>query len=731
MKHDSTSKNSTKAVLASTNKKRLSVEQSPFFYPSDPRLPRQQQIVHTTPRGTTTTSVVHSQKHQLADDEHKTGVFGTVCNLVVGIIGAGIVGIPYAIKKSGLVAGLIMTILSAVACDKSLRLLIETAKHVDVTSYETLFEAAFGARGFKTMCAIMFVMSYGAMVSYLMIIKDMLSMILGIDPDNEPMRRAAMVIATLAVALPLSSQRDVADLSKTSRLSVLCYICIVLFVAMCSPVTTSLQSNGGWYPTVTESIIRPDTFFAGFGVLTFAFVCQHSAFILAGSLERPTRDRWAKVTHLSLTFSGTLAVVCGVAGYLAFLDQTNGNVLLNMERIQSTNYLLGPLNKVAQVMLLICMFFVYPMDAFVLRHVSMVLLFKGRAAHDGIDHLVLARPDRRILLTMALYMVTLLPALLLQNLGSVLSVTGSVAASALSYICPGASYLAVHGAEFKKLVSKNWTWGNPDCKLDIVLEFQRHRHGNTTTEQQSLPTSSSDTENDDASSLPNKRWLLCCWTAMNGTVQWVLGRTAWYLCLMPIWMAIANYGQSSLLEYAEQEATKSPLPIKPLGKISHKRILSDRAKGLHTPDFIDITRDIVGAVINEKSPLLQMDLKPHPLTEAKKSYSIPVNLDSTTLEGGTLHNISIPNNKAILVDKSKVIKPAGGVNRAIGAAIASANAAAAAAALGASEIGQETVVDEEDPQSDFPTLYDFVVAIFFITLGAIAMVAGLYSVFAP
>jgi hypothetical protein len=194
-------------------------------------------------------------------------------------------------------------------------------------------------------------------------------------------------------------------------------------------------------------------------------------------------------------------------------------------------------------------------------------------------------------------------------------------------------------------------------------------------------------------------------------------------------MAIANYGQSSLLEYAEQEATKSPLPIKPLGKISHKRILSDRAMGLHTPDFIDITRDIVGAVINEKSPLLRVDLKLHPLTEAKKSYSIPDNLDSTTLEGGTLHNISIPNNKAVLVDKSKVIKPTGGVNRAIGAAIASANAAAAA--LGASDIGQETVVDEEDPQSDFPTVYDFVVAIFFITLGAIAMVAGLYSVFAP
>jgi hypothetical protein len=61
-------------------------------------------------------------------------------------------------------------------------------------------------------------------------------------------------------------------------------------------------------------------------------------------------------------------------------------------------------------------------------------------------------------------MLLLVPALLLQNLGVVLSISGSVAGSAVSYICPGASYLAVHGAEFKKLVHKNWPWGDPNTQ---------------------------------------------------------------------------------------------------------------------------------------------------------------------------------------------------------------------------------------------------------------------------
>ena len=94
-------------------------------------------------------------------------------------------------------------------------------------------------------------------------------------------------------------------------------------------------------------------------------------------------------------------------------------------------------------------------------------------------------------------------------------------------------------------------------------------------------------------------------------IQFILGRGAWYLFLMPIWMIIADYGQRNLLDFAESEAMRTPLPHKPLGKITHRRALSDIAMGLHTPDFMQVTRDIVGAVITEKSSLLAMDLDTH------------------------------------------------------------------------------------------------------------------------
>jgi hypothetical protein len=44
-------------------------------------------------------------------------------------------------------------------------------------------------------------------------------------------------------------------------------------------------------------------------------------------------------------------------------------------------------------------------------------------------------------------------------------------------------------------------------------------------------------------------------------------RISWYLCLMPIWIKIADFGQQNMLDFAAKEALKSPSPLKPLGII--------------------------------------------------------------------------------------------------------------------------------------------------------------------
>ena len=108
---------------------------SPFFKPSTPR----SLVEVQSPGGTKTL-----KKKAKPSSEAKSGIGGTVANLVTCIVGSGIVGVPFALREAGLVAGSCMVVLCALLTDKSLRMLIDTAKYADVPSYETLMEGEFG-----------------------------------------------------------------------------------------------------------------------------------------------------------------------------------------------------------------------------------------------------------------------------------------------------------------------------------------------------------------------------------------------------------------------------------------------------------------------------------------------------------------------------------------------------------------------------------------------------------
>ena len=71
---------------------------------------------------------------------------------------------------------------------------------------------------------------------------------------------------------------------------------------------------------------------------------------------------------------------------------------------------------------------------------------------EGDDHAVLDRWDRRITITIVLYLSVLIPALTSNNVGLVLAWTGTIAATSLSYIGPGVLFLGVHGLEFLEYV---------------------------------------------------------------------------------------------------------------------------------------------------------------------------------------------------------------------------------------------------------------------------------------
>ena len=384
--------------------------------------------------------------------EQKSSIFGTSSNLVNTIVGAGIIGIPYAILQCGIVAGTALLILVGILTEKSLRMLIDTSVFNrkfygrNVETFEDLMYYPFGVLGRGYILLSMFVMAYGAMVAYLIIIKDTVPVILGFDEGFQP--ELVLIVTSLLIILPLSMQRDMASLACTSLFSVTCDIMLVVFMVVFAPVLQSISDWGGLWEIIRHNAINPHLF-VGLGILSTAMCCQHSGFLIYGSLLDNNRARWGKVTNYSISTSTILTYTLGLAGYLGFMEYTQGDVL--------NNFPAGSLQaNVARMLLAITMFLTYPMESFVGRHVVVDLIHNGDMdGPDGnnndspnrlcIDRMLFNRRER---MTIILYFASLIPALIFDDLGPVLSVTGCIGGSSMAYIGPGLAFLGVNCHEF-------------------------------------------------------------------------------------------------------------------------------------------------------------------------------------------------------------------------------------------------------------------------------------------
>jgi sodium-coupled neutral amino acid transporter 11 len=531
----------------------------------------------------------------------------------------------------------------------------------------------------------MLIMTFGAMIAYLLVVKDTIPSVLGIDQQDEFQKRVVLFICALTIMLPLSLQRDMADLAKTSAISVFFNFCMIFIIAICSPVKESIDQVGGVEQMLKHSIVKPDTLFVGLGVFSFAFVCQDSSFIIAGSLSQPTRKRWGIVTRSSLLTCAILATFLGLAGYVGFQGATEGNILNNFDNISPDEIVLGiiPMKvaiDVARALIGLAMFSVYPLASYVGRHVLIVLLFSGRQAHEGDDHTVLARDDRRIILTLVLFVAAIVPAILYNDTGVVLSITGALAGSCLSYLGPGAAYLAVHGQEFLALAN----WNVSPATRQVMWKYP----------------------------IPDERKEMRGENYGSGFFGDFYRLVAWWVLLMPIWCVLASTGVKHLEKFEEERLRKSPAVQQRLGMVRHRP----------APEPVSSNRDAATGLPGGPSRF-----------EIFKKKSI-------SFDERIIRNRAVDDNMTEthrLLEQRQILLPPSSVGKAVGSKetdldetveLVRASEGCTSVSYSRDHQGEDDHFVENDPQGDVPTVFDFVVSISYMIFGSIALSAGLWSI---
>ncbi|OCK94050.1 uncharacterized protein K441DRAFT_660871 [Cenococcum geophilum 1.58] len=365
----------------------------------------------------------------------KSGMRSAFMNMANSIIGAGIIGQPYAFRQAGLITGTLLLIGLTVTVDWTIRLIVINSKLSGANSFQATVEHCFGKTGLIAISIAQWAFAFGGMIAFCIIIGDTIPHVMNaLFPSLENMsflwlltnRRAVIVIFILGISYPLSLYRDIAKLAKASTLALISMVVIIVTI-----ITQGFRVPSELRGELKGGLLIHSGIFQAIGVISFAFVCHHNSLLIYGSLKKPTIDRFARVTHYSTGISMVACLIMALAGYLTFGDKTQGNVLNNFP---ADNIMVN----IARFCFGLNMLTTLPLEAFVCREVMTNYYFP----HEQWD------PNRHLLFTTVLVVSAMTLSLLTCDLGAVFELIGATSACALAYILPPLCFM--------KLSSRSW-----------------------------------------------------------------------------------------------------------------------------------------------------------------------------------------------------------------------------------------------------------------------------------
>ncbi|EON62705.1 hypothetical protein W97_01929 [Coniosporium apollinis CBS 100218] len=358
----------------------------------------------------------------------KSGMRSAFMNMANSIIGAGIIGQPYAFRQAGLLTGIFLLVALTITVDWTIRLIVVNSKLSGANSFQATVEHCFGKSGLIAISIAQWAFAFGGMVAFCIIVGDSIPHVLAaLFPSlpNMPFlwlltdRRAVIVLFILGISYPLSLYRDIAKLAKASTLALISMLVIIVTV-----ITQGFRVPAESKGQLRGSIIIHNGVFQAIGVISFAFVCHHNSLLIYGSLKKPTMDRFARVTHYSTSISMVACLVMALAGYLTFGDKTQGNVLNNFP---TDNIMVN----IARFCFGLNMLTTLPLEAFVCREVMTTYYFPNEPFN----------PNLHLIFSTSLVVSAMTLSLLTCDLGAVFELIGATSACALAYILPPLCYL--------------------------------------------------------------------------------------------------------------------------------------------------------------------------------------------------------------------------------------------------------------------------------------------------
>lgn len=177
----------------------------------------------TPPRASPFLSDAFQPEDYLPNARPKSSLPNAFMNMANSIIGAGIIGQPYAFKQAGLTMGIVLLVGLTITVDWTIRLIVINSKLSGADSFQATMQHCFGKPGLIAISLAQWAFAFGGMIAFCIIVGDTIPHVLeALIPGLRDLpflwlltdRRAIIVLFILCLSWPLSLYRDIAKVDS-------------------------------------------------------------------------------------------------------------------------------------------------------------------------------------------------------------------------------------------------------------------------------------------------------------------------------------------------------------------------------------------------------------------------------------------------------------------------------------------------------------------------------------
>jgi amino acid permease len=248
---------------------------------------------------------------------------GSIFNLLAGTVGAGILGLPYAINLSGLYLGIIIILIGMLASLYSCSLLVMCSEETKCASYESIASYLYGKKMRKITEVNIMINNYGSLIAYILLLKELIPkslIMLGVTGEIVVNGYFWAISVTLFVIYPLSLVKEISALRYTSLISFITVSYLTFIVGLQFFI---MRGDQIWIRVQEAPAAHFDAFeiFQVCAIVLFSFTCQSSVVPIYIELQRPCVRRGKKFIFIALLTVMILYLIVGIFGFLTFYKE--------------------------------------------------------------------------------------------------------------------------------------------------------------------------------------------------------------------------------------------------------------------------------------------------------------------------------------------------------------------------------------------------------------------------